>query len=76
MGYNICKRNSIIIIHLFIKRNIQLLLLLCNLDAPSSSSFKTVSCQSTLAEKDDALGEDLDKFNTVQWCVDVDIMIE
>ena len=49
-------------------------MLLYNVYAPSSS--KTDSGPALRRIKDDALAEDLDRFNVDQGCVDVDIMIE
>ena len=48
-------------------------MLICNAYAPSSS--KTDSCQ-IHGIKDDALAEDLYKFNVDEGCIDVDIVIE
>ena len=51
-------------------------MLLYNVYAPPPSSSKTDSGQILCRIKDDALAEDLDRFNVDQGCVDVDIMIE
>ena len=50
-------------------------MLLCNVYAPIQFE-KQIAVRALRRIKDDALAEDMDKFNVDQRCVDVDIMIE